>query len=216
MDQDDYCPHCELYHNGGEDFCDEARELERVRAMYRRGRDLVNRRAPFRAAQEDSRRACLQNVCDVESRWYPANQVVPAPQGLPPYPFGDDGLGPGGQPTARRTVGQAKRARESSPEPEDLGTRRTKSAKFERRFNHLYRPDHSLPDANVAFGKHKGKLVSQLMDGGREIEYLRWLQSDQFTPRPNNAELLRAAKAHSQAFDRFMNTLEPDLIVERQ
>jgi hypothetical protein len=178
------------------------------------GRRWIDFRQGVGAPQENPRGDGLQGLSNLERRWCAIGPDVPEPQRLPQNPLGHDGHGSDGQPTASRTAGQAKRPRESSPEDQDHGAQRTKSSKFERRFNYLYRPDPTLPDARVTFGKLRAKLVSELMVGGREVGYLRWLLSDSFTPRPSNAELIRAAQAHVKAFDQFMNSLEPDVTVE--
>lgn len=168
------------------------------------------------SAQEDSRRARAERLPELERGGHSFDTAVPQPQGVPQDPLGHYGPGPDRQAAASRTSGQAKRARES-PEPvSDHGAKRTKSATFERRFNHLYRPDPSLPDVRIWFRKHSGKLVSELMEGGREIEWLRFMQSDKFKPTPALKELMEAIKAHSEAFDQFMHTCEPALVVERQ
>lgn len=125
---------------------------------------------------------------------------------------------------ARGPPGQKKRAAESSSEGEDAGIEvpRTRNDAFEIRFNHLYKPDPKLPDARYSFGQCKGKFVSEVVVGGTEaltdgvknerfrgIAYLRWMLSAAFKPRPGNAKLLRAVRAHAKAYDQFMNTVEP-------
>lgn len=134
--------------------------------------------------------------------------------------------------TSTKTPRKTKSARaasgrrvDSSSEDEDFGlseVQRTKNDAFEIRFNHLYKPNAKLPDARYSFGQCKGKFVSEVVVGGQEvltdgiknerfrgIAYLRWMLSDAFKPRPGNARLLRAVRAHSKAYDHFMNTLQP-------
>jgi hypothetical protein len=119
-----------------------------------------------------------------------------------------------------------KKVIESSSEDEDdARSQRTKPDVFEIRFNHLYKPDSKLPDARFYFGQCEGKSVSQVVVGGPEvltngrqndkfrgIAYCRWMLSDEFKPRPGNAKLIKAVRAHAKAYNRFMNSVEPSTV----
>jgi hypothetical protein len=127
---------------------------------------------------------------------------------------------------ARGPFDRRRKVTESSSEDDDDGVevQRTRDDAFEIRFNHLYKPDAKLPDSCYDFGKYEGKFVSEVVVCDQEvwngtqnwgfcgIAYLRWMLSDKFKPRRGQYKLLKAVRAHSKAYDRFMNSVQPSTV----